>query len=237
MAFSFLRRGADSQDRLERIEQVIADMLADDRHAFDLAMAALLGESPVDEVRHEVRTTDYRVNQGERTIRRELVVHASVAGALDTPALLVYMSIVKDIERVGDYAKNLLDLARDGATFDGHPDWVALRDHVAELITATSETFAARDAERAPRLLKEGDALLDHYDEQVSALVRGDDDGTEAVARALAFRYLKRVVAHLMNVLSSVVMPLDRIDYFDEDPEDREAAREDERESGSEGPR
>jgi hypothetical protein len=43
------------------------------------------------------------------------------------------------------------------------------------------------------------------------------------VARALALRYLKRIVAHLTNVLSSIVMPLDRIDYFDEDPEDRES--------------
>jgi hypothetical protein len=41
------------------------------------------------------------------------------------------------------------------------------------------------------------------------------------VARALLHRYVKRVVAHLMNVLSAVVMPVDRLDCFDEDPEDR----------------
>jgi len=43
----------------------------------------------------------------------------------------------------------------------------------------------------------------------------------QAVAVALAHRYLKRIVAHGMNVLSAVVMPVDRLDYFDEDPEDR----------------
>jgi hypothetical protein len=43
----------------------------------------------------------------------------------------------------------------------------------------------------------------------------------QAVPRALAHRYLKRVVAHLMNLLTAVIMPLDRLDYFDEDPEDR----------------
>jgi hypothetical protein len=41
------------------------------------------------------------------------------------------------------------------------------------------------------------------------------------VVRALFHRNVKRVVAHLMNVLSAVVMPVDRLDYFDEDPEDR----------------
>jgi hypothetical protein len=51
--------------------------------------------------------------------------------------------------------------------------------------------------------------------------VRRDEPGTQAVARALTHRYLKRVIAHLMNVLSAVIMPLDKLDYFDEDPEDR----------------
>ena len=225
MAFSFLRRGSGRDDRLDHIEEIINDMLTDDRSAFELAMSALLGEVPVDQVRKKVHTTDRRVNEGERTIRRELVVHASVVGALDTPALLVYMSVVKDIERIGDYAKNLLDLARDGANFRDHDSWGPLRDRVVADITQTAEIFSSRDTGRARRMLTDCDALLDRFDDEVSALVRGDDDGTERVARALALRYLKRIIAHLMNVLSSVVMPLDRLDYFDEDPEDRESER------------
>jgi hypothetical protein len=55
----------------------------------------------------------------------------------------------------------------------------------------------------------------------VSDLVTGADQSNRAVALALTYRYLKRIVAHLMNVLSAVVMPVDRLDYFDEDPEDR----------------
>jgi hypothetical protein len=52
-------------------------------------------------------------------------------------------------------------------------------------------------------------------------MVREDDQEPHAVARALAYRCLKRVVAHLMNLLSAVTMPFDKLDYFDEDPEDR----------------
>jgi phosphate transport system protein len=222
MAFSFLRRGTGSDQRLDHIEETIQQMLEDDRRAFDMAMAALLGEVDVKAVKKQVKTTDKRVNEGERTIRRELVVHASVVGSIDTPALLVYMSIVKDIERVGDYAKNLLDLSRDGASLAAHDDWRTLRDEVAGLITETAETFAERDTDRARGLIADGDAMLDRYDDAVSALVRGTDTSTDAVARALSLRYLKRIVAHLTNVLSSVVMPLDRLDYFDEDPEDRD---------------
>jgi phosphate transport system protein len=210
--------------RIERIEATLQRMLVDDAHAFDLAMAALVGGTSPHDVGAELRATDHRVNEAEREIRRELVVHASVHGGLDTPAVLVYMSIVKDVERVGDYAKNLFDVAADGGQLHDVPDTEhlqALRDQVAGFIEQCRTTFAERDAEHARTLLTEGDELLDHFDDMVSALVGGHDDGDEAVARALTHRYLKRIVAHLMNVLSSVVMPIDRIDYFDEDPEDR----------------
>jgi phosphate transport system protein len=210
--------------RIERIEASLQRMLVDDAHAFDLAMAALVGGTSPHDVGAELRATDHRVNEAEREIRRELVVHASVHGGLDTPAVLVYMSIVKDVERVGDYAKNLFDVAADGGQLHDVSDTEhlqALRDQVAGFIEHCRSTFAARDAERARALLTEGDELLDHFDDLVSALVGGQDQGDKAVARALTHRYFKRIVAHLMNVLSSVVMPIDRIDYFDEDPEDR----------------
>ena len=42
-----------------------------------------------------------------------------------------------------------------------------------------------------------------------------------AVPRALLYRFLKRVTAHSLNVVSAVVMPVDRLDYFDEDDETR----------------
>lgn len=92
---------------------------------------------------------------------------------------------------MGDYAKNLLDLAQDGANLAAAPE----NEEWRRLVTWIE-----------------------------SALIRAEEPGAQAVARALAIRYLKRVVAHLMNVLSTVVMPGDRLDYLDEDPEDRPRA-------------
>lgn len=222
MAFSFLRRIAGSDDRLDTIEHTIAEMLDNDFRAYTLAVSALLGDTTHAAVRDDVRRTDFQVNEGERAIRRDLVVHASVAGGLEVPGLLVYMSVVKDIERVGDYAKNLLDLARDGANLGSHDAWRQTFENVATYIQDTHAVFAKRDVARAREMLITGDVMLDEFDDGVSELVSGSDNATDAVARALAYRYLKRIVAHLMNVLSSVVMPLDQLDYFDEDPEDRD---------------
>jgi phosphate uptake regulator len=222
MVFKFFK--GEGGERLESVEVKVQSMLTNDRHEFDLAMRALMGEAPAPEVNEELRATDQKVNRLEREIRRELVVHASVFGGIDTPAVLVYMSIVKDMERVGDYAKNLVDLALDGADFskvDDADEWRRLTTEVSQLIGDAAQAFRVRDRDRSRALLTFGDSLLGQFDERVSALIRQEDTGPQPVPRALAHRYLKRVVAHLMNLLSAVTMPVDRIDYFDEDPEDR----------------
>jgi phosphate uptake regulator len=222
MALRFLR-GRDGE-RLDRIEEKVKAMLLHDRKEFDLAMSALLGDVIAADVNAELRATDRKVNELEREIRRELLVHASVLGAINTPAVLIYMSIVKDVERIGDYAKNLLDLALDGANFSTTADtaeWRTLTAEISSMITDVGDAFISHGVDRSRELLAEGNRLLKLFDNRVSALVRGEDTGELAVARALAHRYLKRIVAHLMNILSAVVMPLDRLDYFDEDPEDR----------------
>ncbi len=222
MPFGFLR--SDGSERLERIEATLQRMFVDDHHSFDLAMSALVGDSAADTVGGEVRATDHRVNEGEREIRRDLVIHASVYGGIETPTILVYMSIVKDVERIGDYAKNLFDIAADGVVLnDGElvDEVVRLRATISTMISEVAETFAERDVGRSRALLEQGDAMLDEFDARVSDLVTGRIGEPAAVAYALTYRYFKRIVAHLMNVLSAVVMPVDRLDYFDEDPEDR----------------
>ena len=51
--------------------------------------------------------------------------------------MLTYMSVAKDIERIGDYCKNIWNLAQMGVNLSGGPDEEGLtkhRDRVAELI-------------------------------------------------------------------------------------------------------
>ncbi|KPJ89689.1 MAG: hypothetical protein AMS18_12265 [Gemmatimonas sp. SG8_17] len=42
-------------------------------------------------------------------------------------------------------------------------------------------------------------------------------DSNTTTAVVLGTRYYKRIGGHILNVLSSVVMPLHKIDYYDED--------------------
>jgi Na+/phosphate symporter len=134
------------------------------------------------------------------------------------------MSIVKDAERVGDNAKNIFDLAKYGADFRGAADQDELehyRDVVSHLIQDAADVFSARDAEKAQKLIDKADGFLDDYDAHVKAAFKFEGPSSESVPRALYYRYLKRITAHLMNMMTSLVMPLDRLDYYDEAKDDR----------------
>ena len=227
MVRRFLRGGRGDEDPLGHVVATVQEMLSDDRHSFDLAISALLSGANPAAVGPDLYETDRRVNEAEQRVRRELVVHVSVHSANNVPATLVYMSVVKDVERIGDYAKNIFDLAAEGVDFsaaDDRDELYAIAKRVSEMITESGRVFAAEDVERARELSDAGDSMLDDFDQRVHGLLLSDDAGAVAVPRALLFRYQKRIVSHLMNLLSAVFMPIDQLDYFDE-PDRASASR------------
>jgi len=223
MVLEFFRRGSESQ--LEQTESKVGQMLGDARHSFDLATSALLAGAQASVVGEDVHTTDKRINATERDIRRDLVVHVSVhsAGA-DVPMILAYMAVAKDIERIGDYAKNIFDLANQGIDLSAADDLEQLasyRQRISLLISQTAQTFLDRATEEARTFIAEADLLLKEFDERINECVTSDRPSRYGVPRALYYRYLKRITAHLMNVLTVLTMPVDRLAYFDEAEEDR----------------
>ncbi len=221
MVFNFFRGGSSA---VEGVESTLVQMLLDGREVFDTATDALFGGGKSKETKREVRSTDRHINVAQQDVRRELMIHASVQDTVDLPLVLAYMSTVKDAERIGDYAKNVYDLVKYGADFENAPDREELsgyRDRVSHLIGEAAEAFAARDTEHAQRLINKADGFLDDYDAHVKAAYRWEGTASDAVSRALYFRFLKRITAHVMNFLTSLVMPVDRLDYYDEAKQDR----------------
>ena len=206
---------------MDRIRDHLLDMLDMDRQTFDLASIRLLSGQDVDGVRSDVISSDDQVNQLVQQVRRELVVHASAHGALsEIPVLLLYMSLVKDLERIGDHAKNLLDVALAGGDLSGdaddRDDLDAYREQVSQLIGDVRGIFASQDGDEATRVLTHWGLISRELDTLVDALVTTEAPARHAVPRALYYLYLKRIVAHLMNVLTALVMPLDKVDFWQE---------------------
>jgi len=209
---------------LDRVRQQLLEMLEIDRRTFDIACAPLLAGADVGEAKRAASESDHEVNQRVQEVRRELVVHASARGDMnDMPTLLVYMSIVKDIERIGDYAKNILDIARAGGDLssqaDDRDDIADYQQRVSALISEVRGVFADQNTSEATRLLTSWGKVSRDLDSRVGALVSADTSASHAVPRALYYRYLKRIIGHLMNILTALVMPLDKLDFFWEEHE------------------
>ena len=220
MVMSFFR---SDEGGISQIESQVQRMIADARHTFDLAMNAVTGGA-VETVADEVRRTDRQINVTEIEIRRELLVHISVHGTADAGEMLVFMNMIKDLERIGDYNKNIFDLALEGVSFSGAEDLeqiLRFRDELSSRIALMGEILDTRDEDRARAYIERGDQLRREFDGLVNELVHATAPALVAVPRALLYRFLKRVAAHCANVATAVVMPVDRLDYFDEDDDTR----------------
>ena len=221
MVMSFFRRPDDSG--IDHIEAQVQRMVTDARHTFDLAMNAIAGGS-VASVADEVRRTDRQINVTEMEIRRELVVHFSVHAGGDATEMLVFMNMIKDLERIGDYNKNVFDLAEEGVSFAEADDLdriLGFRDEISSRIALMGEILTVRDEDRARAYIARGDELRREFDALVSGLVHSTGQALYAVPRALLYRFLKRINAHSLNVVTAVIMPVDRLDYYDEGDDTR----------------
>lgn len=172
--------------------------------------------------RKELYDQDIQVNKLEREIRKLIVVHLSVRKRpVDIPYCLLLLSLVKDVERLGDYAKNLSELIdlRPGPPPDdaNTQELQTIRGHVELKFAEAPKIFSQGDQDRAVTLIHEGRAYNKRCDELVKRVAASGYDGPTSVSLALAARYYKRFGGHLINVLSSVVMPVHKLDFFDED--------------------
>jgi phosphate uptake regulator len=205
-------------DHLENVEQQLKGMLASCQDAYRLATRAAFGETDVPVAGEELRAIDKDINRTERTIRRELLVHGTVRGTeVDQGLMLAYMSLAKDIERIGDKCKDIIELAEMGANLSQHDEVEELRshrDHVADLLEETLRVFSDQENERAHELMPQMRQDSDHYDSHVMKLVMSSMPSREAAPVALFYRYIKRITGHLSNILTSLVMPVDRLDFY-----------------------
>jgi phosphate uptake regulator len=229
MLFNWLKRLDPESSGIAEMERKFRRMLEDGRHVFDLACSAYLEGADARIVRDELVEADQGINKLEREIRRALIVHASVHGATEFPACLVLMSVTKDAERIGDYAKNILDVATfcprtPDAPYHAHQ--LELKKIISAALVKTREIYDAQDSERAAAFIQETEELKDICDDKVEEILRIEGESemvpAAAAATALCYRYFKRVVSHARNVATSLVVSVDRLDYFDESDETRE---------------
>lgn len=210
MVLNFFR---SADDGLTHVESEVAVMLASCRHSYDLAMGALVTDADITPLAEEVRATDTKINEIEETVRRELVVHTAVTGGVDVGAVLALLLIVKKLERVGDQAKNVLNLAEEGVRFSDAEDYdrfVAYRGRLSALF-AEAQRLLAVDEPVLDDIIADGTALMEECEAIVLGLLHDDSPASWAVPRAMLFRYLKRTAANVLGTIVTMVEGVDRV--------------------------
>jgi len=172
------------------------------------------------EIDLKVKETDKEVNSYEREVRRMVFNHLAVTGAINLPSGFTLISIIIDIERIGDYAKNMVELALDhpGKLHGGRleEDIARIEEALGDNFVQTKKCFEEGDGSFALKLLKKYAWVNESCDEIVAALVKEKDNKIkpgDAAALALYTRWLKRINSHLRNITTSVVNPFDRIGF------------------------
>ena len=207
-------------DLLDSIDAKLSEMLTNSMHAYDITMNCLLGDTNLETVRDDLYNTDKAINELHREVRREMIIHSAVNSRnLDIPLLLSYMTMSKDIERIGDYCKNLFEIAETGNSFakgDDLDTYMELKNDIGKLIVYLQSCLNLDDESKVQELITLGSSLNNDLDEKITALLEDKEKIQYPVATTLFYRYLKRIVSHIINAATAIIMPTDQIDYLDE---------------------
>ena len=210
-----------SEDSLSQAWASSNEMLTLSHVMFTDAIVALRsGEK--NKVIKSIKQRDTDINKYQRDIRKKVVTYYSISkDVTNLDSGLVLINMVVDIERIGDYTKNILDLAKH------HPkkfvsekisdDLRVVEKAVIERFGNTIKAVEEMDEEMAKELIKSYRSDLGKLsDNLVASSISGKlqiGEEHKASSMVLYARYLKRIGAHLKNITSVVVNPFESIGY------------------------
>ena len=169
-----------------------------------------------------LKKEDRKINDYQMTVRRKVLTYFSLeTSSREVPNGLILVDMVVDIERIGDYCKNISDLTlMQKASFDFgelKEEISAMESEVRSRFSTTIQVIENQDEDLARTLNdKYKKTVSSASDKIVSGIVSGDvklDSQSKSASLVLYARYLKRIGAHLKNITSTVVNAYDRIGY------------------------
>jgi len=210
-----------SEDSLSQAWASSNEMLTLSHEMFvDSVNALRSGEK--NKVIKSIKQRDTDINEYHRDIRKKVVTYYSISkDVTNIHSGLVLINMVVDIERVGDYTKNILDLAK-------HYPEKLISENISDDLRVIERAVIGRfgDTIKAVEKMDEKIAkdLIKSYrndlgklsDNLVACSISGDlqiGEEHKASSMVLYARYLKRIGAHLKNITSVVVNPFESVGY------------------------
>ncbi len=192
--------------RIKRLERDILRMGALVEHSFRLSHQALFARNLA--AAEEIPLLDKKIDQFYRQIELEcanmLTLQSPVAQ--DLRQLSAFMQLVRDLERIGDYAKDLAEIAIKLFPYPPHacvPQIQVMFHHAQAMLAASLVALADLDAEAGREVKRLDDAVDTAYKTlyQTLATQRDVKGVVEPILLlALVIRHLERMADHATNI-------------------------------------
>lgn len=202
---------------MKKVVGEFGEMLGDTEYLYIHAWEALVGPAVVDKIPQPFYDRDMAVNSREREIRRMLAQHLSIHPRQDISGCLAMMSLVKDAERIGDYSKNIFEVAVMLQAVAQQMKYLerlsSTQRRIADRFPLLRKAFLESDENAARKILKDYAPIKGECNRILSDLLSEELPTREAVASSLLSRFLKRINSHMSNIASGIIYPLDKIDF------------------------
>ncbi len=208
------------KDFLNQVLDEFKNMLDESQVMFNSVCRKLIEHKEEPGLKDKIYQIDQKVNNLQKDIRKRIVEHLSIRPSVDVSTCLILMSVVKDAERLGDYAKNLLEVSNLLAKPITKDTYLSLfngiEGEISELFEQTKKAFIESDEDKAAKSWDCQKEIKKRCDDIIRKLAETSLSVNEAVCFTLMARYFKRTTSHLTNIATSVILPLTDLDYFDE---------------------
>jgi phosphate uptake regulator len=165
----------------------------------------------------DIYEIDRDINKLQIDIRKKIMEHLTINPRQDITASLILTTIIVDIERLGDYSKNIYELSMLYKCLEGdryYKDTNLLVEKLRQLFGSLKNSLENAQVEQAKKIMDEKAWVCHRCDFIIEEIMTEESLGVkEAVIFGLLFRYLKRIGAHIGNIASSVANPFYRLGY------------------------
>jgi len=218
--FKSLIKMFKAENLLAQANDQVVEMLKEDLSLFQDSIKLLWTEEGVSI--EEIRERDRQINQHVRDVRKKLLTHLAFSGTAGLETALALISIVRDVERIGDHTKDIGYLAMDfpGKFKPGEFEnsLKKFESTLIERIQKLIDIFESGDEirEKAGGLTRTHLEVNSRYREMITNLITNEEvtlTPSQSAIVALYMRYLRRVEGHIFNIASAEVNPFHRIGF------------------------
>lgn len=192
--------------QLKKLNQDLTELGALCKQAVSEAVTALLDFDR--QARQQTFMTEYEIDNKEREIEGQcmklLLTQQPVAG--DLRAISAALRMISDMERIGDQASDIADIAKhlEGSRSARHVHIRRMAEAAMKMLTDSIDAFVRTDLQAAREVMKADDLVDELFNQIRTELIRlvheNPQEGEQCLNILMIAKYFERIGDHVVNI-------------------------------------